>query len=117
MLKTLKNKVVQKALIFSEAVMMGFTSVTAHANGPIDTSKVNIIQPGNNLNVLGNVIGVALGIFQFVGLGMLILGVAQFVMATHDDQPDKKIKALTLAGCGAVLTALRFVLKAMGLIG
>lgn len=89
-------------------------SVSAGSLNALDTNSVTV--KIDNTDIIGGLIGVVLGLFQLVGIFMTILGVAQFVMNSHEDQVDKRLKSITVAGCGLLLISLRTILKTVGVI-
>lgn len=90
-------------------------SVSAGSLNALNTNSVTV-KIDDGTDIIGGLIGVVLGLFQLVGIFMTILGVAQFVMNSHEDQVDKRLKSITVAGCGLLLISLRFILKTVGVI-
>lgn len=104
-----------QALTITSA-LYSFAPITSHAD--INTNSVTIVGGnGDPSTMFGSVIGLVLGLIQFVGIIMIILGIIQFIQSSHDDQVDKRIKAVTVAGSGAILVGLRIFLQQMNIIG
>lgn len=91
-------------------------SVSAGSLNALDTNSVTVVAGTSDTDIISGLIGVVLGLFQLVGIFMTILGVAQFVMNSHEDQVDKRLKSITVAGCGLLLISLRQILRLIGVI-
>ena len=110
----LKEKLI-KILLMIEIGWISFMPVTAHASG-ITTNKVTVNPNLNTNDLMGSIIGFVLGLFQFIGVIMLILGVAMFIMNSHEDQVDKRLKSVIIALGGAALIGLKAILTAIGVL-
>lgn len=106
-----------KAFVTAEAAMISTTAaVSARAFGQNVTVNTNNLNNADPTKTMGSAIGIVLTIFQFLGIGAVIFGVAQLAMSVIEDQPEKRLKGFAFLGAGVILVGLKFVLKGMGFI-
>lgn len=67
-------------------------------------------------SLVGKVIDVVLTLARYIGLILLIFGLYQLYLSFKDDNPDGKIKAITLLVTSVGLITLKSILKLVGLI-
>lgn len=67
--------------------------------------------------MMGKIIGVLLTITRFVGVALIVYGVYEVVMSFMQNQPEAKTKGIIMALAGAVMTALKSILVALGVVG
>lgn len=67
-------------------------------------------------NMMGRIIGILLTITRFVGVALVVYGVYEIVMSFMQNQPEAKTKGIIMALAGIVMTALKSVLKSLGVI-
>ena len=87
----------------------------------LDSMETITIDPnvgqGDPFAMMWKLIGVLLTIMQVGGAGLFIWGTYELVMGmTQDGQADKKMKGLFFMGGGAILVALKFILKGLHII-
>lgn len=68
-------------------------------------------------DMMGRIIGVLLTITRFVGVALIVYGVYEVVMSFMQNQPEAKTKGIIMALAGAVMTALKSILVALGVVG
>lgn len=96
------------------SAMMSATAVTALAD--FGSDDVNIAGGGNAGQMMGKIIGILLTITRFVGVALVVYGVYEIVMSFMQNQPEAKTKGIIMALAGIVMTALKSILKSLGVI-
>lgn len=79
--------------------------VTVTANGSTNASTM-----------MGKIIGILLTITRFVGVALVVYGVYEVVMSFMQNQPEAKTKGIIMALAGIVMTALKSILVAIGIV-
>lgn len=77
--------------------------------------SVNIGEVGSANDVMGGVIGLLLGITRYVGVALIVFGVYEIVMSFMNDQPEKKVKGITIALAGVLCATLKSILSFAGI--
>ena len=67
--------------------------------------------------LMGKIIGVILDITMYAGVGVVVFGVYETVMSFMNDQPEKKVKGITMALAGVVMIGLKGLLTGVVLGG
>lgn len=80
-------------------------SVSLKVDGETDASAM-----------MGKIIGILLTITRFVGIALVVYGVYEVVMSFMQNQPEAKTKGIIMALAGVVMTGLKSILKAIGLV-
>lgn len=116
-----KNKV--KALIAKTAALgmaassvVSMTAATAFAGGGFGSDNVTITGGADAATMMGKIIGILLTITRFVGVALVVYGVYEIVMSFMQNQPEAKTKGIVMALAGIVMTALKSILKSIGVI-
>lgn len=78
--------------------------------------QINVKTNVNAVQAMGKVIGMILWVAAFVGAGLLIWGVIEIVMSFTNEQPEKKVKGISLALGGILMIGLKAVLTALGVV-
>lgn len=110
----LLRKIMTGAGIMSAMASMSATTAFANfgeevvvkANGSTNASKM-----------MGKIIGVLLTITRFVGVALVVYGIYEVVMSFMQNQPEAKTKGIIMALAGIVMTALKSILVAIGIVG
>ena len=113
----------KKTPLFKKAMTLGFvasamatcTATTALADWGADSVKVAASSDASTM--MGKIIGILLTITRFVGVALIIYGVYEIVMSFMQNQPEAKTKGIIMALSGSVMTALKSILKNIGVIG
>lgn len=66
--------------------------------------------------LVGSVIGTVLDLARYVGIILLIFGLYQLYLSFKDDNPDGKIKAITLLVTSVGLMTIKMILVGLGVI-
>ena len=66
--------------------------------------------------MMGKIIGVLLTITRFVGVALIVYGIYEIVMSFMQNQPEAKTKGIIMALAGVLMTALKSILQAIGVI-
>lgn len=104
-----------KAAVMSTAVAVSMMPATVMAG---DWEKVTINDGSASAkDLMGSVIGILLTMTRYIGIGLIVFGVYEVVMSFMNDQPEKKVKGITIALAGVVCAALKSILVGMGIIG
>lgn len=77
------------------------------ANGDLDTQMKN---------AMGAVLGNILTVFKYVGMGLLIAGIVQLILAFKDDNADGKQRAIMLCGISIALILIKPFLTGINII-
>lgn len=95
--------------------MMAMTSTAALAsfNESVTVTSTNL----DASKMMGKILGILLTITRFVGVALIIYGVYEVVMSFMQNQPEAKTKGIIMALAGVVMTALKSILKSLGVIG
>lgn len=94
---------------------MAMTATTAFAD--FGTDDVTIASGGDAATMMGKIIGILLTITRFVGVALVVYGVYEVVMSFMQQQPEAKTRGIVMALAGIVMTALKSILSAIGVIG
>ena len=78
--------------------------------------QINVKTNVNAVQAMGKVIGMILWVAAFVGAGLLIWGVIEIVMSFTNEQPEKKVKGISLALGGILMIGLKAVLTELGVV-
>lgn len=110
---------IAKLICFVETLMFMISNSTmAYAKGFGAEQAVSIKTSVASANkLMGQLIGILLMITRYVGVGILVYGVYEVVLSFTSDQPEKRVKGISLALAGVVLVALRSVIAGFGVIG
>lgn len=118
-METMKNK---KANLFKKAMTLGCvasamaaTTATSALADWVDDS-VTVSASSDASGMMGKIIGILLTITRFVGVALIIYGVYEIVMSFMQNQPEAKTKGIVMALAGSVMTALKSILKSIGVI-
>ena len=65
--------------------------------------------------ILGGVLGIVLAMFNFVGIALVVWGIAQFVLAVKRTDAESKSDAVQTIVCGIALMALKTLLGSLNL--
>lgn len=115
----------KKAGIFKKLALMGgsvscalpMMLTSASADGTAwDTVTVKSGADADAGSMMGKIIGVLLTLTRFVGVALIVYGVYEVVMSFMQNQPEAKTKGIIMALAGAVMTALKSILSAVGVI-
>lgn len=79
-------------------------------------TSIKINQNSSMDKIAGGVIDLILNIAMYVGAILAIYGVYQLLMAFKDENPDGKIKGVTLTLVGIAIATLRGLLTIVGII-
>lgn len=105
--KNLKAKVnprLAKLIFGLQVLTFGVTNaITANA---VSLQYSNI----NDGGMMNNIIGILLTITRYVGVAITVYGVYETVLSFTSDQPEKRVKGISLALAGVVLIALKSIL-------
>lgn len=117
-METTKKKAnfVKKAMTLGcvASAMAATTATTALADWGGDA--VTVTGNGDASTIMGQILGILLTITRFVGVALIIYGVFEVVMSFMQNQPEAKTKGIIMALAGAVMTALKTVLRTIGVI-
>ena len=105
----LKQKVVKGALTLQTAMLVA--PLTASANTQIAVNSNTSMD-----DIIGRAIDVVLTLARYVGVILLIFGIYQLYMSFKDDNPDGKVKAITLLVTSIGLITIKSILVGMGII-
>ena len=72
---------------------------------------------GSASKLIGGIVGIILSMFRWVGVVLLVWGVAQFVMAIKRTDAESKSDAIQTIICAIVLISLKTVITALGIDG
>lgn len=104
-----------KCLILSMGIMMGMLTpmqALAFGDSGVTISEGEI----DAATMMGKIIGMLLTITRYIGVALVVYGVYEVVMSFTNDQPEKKVKGITLALAGIIMAALKSVLTNFGII-
>lgn len=82
-------------------------SNTVYADGDLETQMKN---------AMGAVLGNILTVFKYVGMGLLIAGIVQLILAFKDDNADGKQRAIMLCGISIALILIKPFLTGINII-
>lgn len=99
--------------VASAMASMTMTQVFA---GGFGSDNVQIKGGGDAATMMGKIIGILLTITRFVGVALVVYGVYEIVMSFMQNQPEAKTKGIVMALAGIVMTALKSILKSIGVI-
>lgn len=113
-----QKKAIRKAtaLMGVTSAAMAMASTTALAGG-FGSDNVTITGGGDAATMMGKIIGILLTITRFVGVALVVYGVYEIVMSFMQQQAEAKTKGIIMALAGIVMTALKSILKSIGVIG
>lgn len=100
--------------IMSAMASMSATTAFAAASGFDD--DVTVKGGGDAGTMMGKILGILLTITRFVGVALVVYGVYEVVMSFMQNQPEAKTKGIIMALAGIVMTALKSILKSIGVI-
>lgn len=67
--------------------------------------------------LIGNIVAIILAMFRWVGIVLLVWGVAQFIMAIKRTDAESKSDAIQTIICSIVLISLKSVIEGLGIDG
>ncbi len=112
------KKVLSKVCAGARNVAMGATAVWATAQMTalrVQASGFDKVNIGSGdvdaISMMGNIIGIALTITRFVGIGVLVYGMYEFAMSFIQQQPEAKTKGIIFMLVGALLIAAKSIIK------
>ena len=70
---------------------------------------------GNTANLMGQLVGIIVTMFRWVGIMLLVWGITQFVMAVKRTDSESKSDAIQTIICAIVLMALKTIVTNLGL--
>ena len=88
-----------------------FNMPVAYAKPASSEAQVDIDQPMNT--VVTQIANVVLTIFRYVGIVLLIWGIAQVVMGFRNEDSDSKIRGIMTVVVAIVLILLKTIVKAI----
>lgn len=112
----------KKAGIFKKLALMGgsvscaLPMMLTSASADWDSVTIKGTSDGAD-TMMGKIIGILLTITRFVGVALIVYGVYEVVMSFMQNQPEAKTKGIIMALAGAVMTALKSILSAIGVVG
>lgn len=65
--------------------------------------------------VMGSLISLMCSMFKFVGAGLFVWAVIQFILATKRSDADSKSDAIQTGVCGIALMSVAVIVKSMGI--
>lgn len=119
---SLFRKIVTGMGIMSAMASMSATTVFAAGAGGASggasgfDDDVTVAGGGDAGQMMGKIIGILLTITRFVGVALVVYGVYEVVMSFMQNQPEAKTKGIIMALAGIVMTALKSILKSLGVI-
>ena len=115
---SLFRKIVTGMGIMSAMASMSATTVFAAGTGGASgfDDDVTVAGGGDAGQMMGKIIGILLTITRFVGVALVVYGVYEVVMSFMQNQPEAKTKGIIMALAGIVMTALKSILKSLGVI-
>ena len=75
------------------------------------------IVPNGLSGLIGNIVAIILAMFRWVGIVLLVWGVAQFIMAIKRTDAESKSDAIQTIICSIVLISLKSVIEGLGIDG
>lgn len=111
--KNILTKVSAFAAAASSVAAMSAGQVLAGGFGDDD---VTVTGGGNAAEMMGKVIGILLTITRFVGVALVVYGIYEVVMSFMQDNPQQKTKGIVMALSGIVMTALKSILRSLGVV-
>lgn len=112
----LENKIVPKiqhAAAFVYGVLM---AAVLPATASATTVTVNDLSGKTTDQLVGSIIGQVLTLARYVGVMLLVFGFYQLYISFKDDNPDGKIKAITICVTAVGLMTIKSILEAVGVI-
>jgi hypothetical protein len=106
-----------KAAVVSGMIAAQTLPMRVFADDPAFTKVAINEGEKSSSDLMGSVIGLILGITQYVGIALIVFGVYEVVMSFMNDQPEKKVKGITIALAGVLCATLKSILTTMGIIG
>lgn len=98
-----------KAVVTAEsAALMVTSAMTVCAD---EGEDVPAIATKDMNSIMNDIIGFICNIAMYVGIGILVYGLFQLYMSFKDENPDGKIKAITLCVVAIGLVTLRVVVN------
>lgn len=94
--------IIMMAFVF--IMMFGVVTFAAGSSGSVSAS-----------NLIGKIVSVILSMFRWVGIVLLVWGVAQFVMAIKRTDAESKSDAIQTIICAIVLIGLKSIINSLGL--
>ncbi len=67
-------------------------------------------------NIVTSLVGQVIQMMQYVGVVVVVIGVAKFALALKDENPDGQTRAVYYAIAGAVLIGLQPIIDATGVL-
>lgn len=68
-------------------------------------------------SLIGNIVAIILAMFRWVGVVLLVWGVAQFIMAIKRTDAESKSDAIQTIICSIVLISLKTIIDGLGIDG
>ncbi len=68
-------------------------------------------------NIVNGLVGQVIQMMQYVGVVVVVIGVAKFALALKDENPDGQTRAVYYAIAGAVLIGLKPLITALNIPG
>lgn len=113
--RTAMNKVAALASV-GAAVPATVAMGTMTAFADFGSDDVTITGGGDAATMMGKIIGILLTITRFVGVALVVYGVYEVVMSFMQQQPEAKTRGIVMALAGIVMTALKSILSAIGVV-
>ena len=106
-----------KKFAIATSAMSAMALATASTALADDWDTVTVADGSANAKeMMGKIIGILLTISRFVGVALVVYGVYEIVMSFMQNQPEAKTKGIVMALAGIVMTTLKSVLSALGVI-
>lgn len=93
-----------------------FLSATSPLMAAAGGVTVNIAADADIGTMIGKIIDQVLTLARYVGVILLIFGIYQLYMSFKDENPDGKIKAITLLVTSVGLMTIKSIMSAIGVI-
>lgn len=106
--KTLTKFSKSMGLVMIACLLLMISCVPAFADTPGGTG-------GNTANLMGQLVGIIVTMFRWVGIMLLVWGITQFVMAVKRTDSESKSDAIQTIICAIVLMALKTIVTNLGL--
>ena len=130
MKKTMFGKILRMLCMAMAMLMLAGTfmevgvSVTPAAANSIDIGSAYETVTANGEDgaedaietVMSKPISLLLKVVTWIGVAVLVFGGYQFAMSIMQDQPEMRIKGITVMAAGAIMIAIRLVLQFTGLV-
>lgn len=109
---TVAKATMKEKVIGVTSAIVAFCASNPLLAGLCDWEQVNVSAATNASasNLMGKILGILLTITRYVGVALVVYGVYEVVMSFTNDQPEKKVKGITMALAGVVMIGLKSVL-------